>query len=168
MTDHPYAGAQAHAARAEAALRAGRPEAVLTDVNRAHALLRRVGAGLGDLPAAHPDPGLHAQLLTLEACALAGDPPGTDAAGTLAWLRAELAAPALAPFRDGVWREVGAALERAGQESVPSSPDWPLRPGDVLAVLEARRGPAPGAASSVDLEPDPVPAPVLHSDPGAF
>ncbi|MFC5847981.1 hypothetical protein [Deinococcus petrolearius] len=164
MTDHPYAGAQAHAARAEARLRAGRPEAVLADVNRAHALLRRVGADLGDLTAAHPDPGLHAQLLTLEACALAGDPAETGTAQTLAWLRAELAAPELAPFRDGVWREVGAALERAGQESVPSSPDWPLRPGDVLAVLEARRGPAVGVASDAELEPDSVADPV----PGAF
>lgn len=151
MTDHPYAGAQAHAARAEAALRAGQPGAVLADVNRAHALLRRVGTALGER-VAHPDPGLHAQLLTLEACAQAGD-PATDAPLPLDWLRAELAAPELTPFRKGVWREVGAALERAGRPTGVEAAHWPLRPGDLLAVWEGRRGRGPDGAG----EPDPAP-----------
>ncbi|KQR40680.1 hypothetical protein [Deinococcus sp. Leaf326] len=161
MTDHPYAGAQAHAARAEASLRAGRSGAVLADVNRAHALLRRVGTDLGDRPTAHADPGLYAQLLTLEACALVGAPDtaGPDAAPpassevTLAldWLRAELRPPELAPFREAVWREVGAALERGGraQTVVPAAP-WPLRPGDVLTVLEGRREPVLAAGAAQD------------------
>ncbi len=42
MTDHPYAEAQARASRAEALLRGHQPSAALGELNRAHALLRRV------------------------------------------------------------------------------------------------------------------------------
>ena len=42
LTDHPYAAAQARAIRGEALLRADQPGAALGEINRAHALLRRV------------------------------------------------------------------------------------------------------------------------------
>ncbi|MFC6748027.1 hypothetical protein [Deinococcus aquaticus] len=53
-----------------------------------------------------PDPGLHAQLLALEARASI-----LEGASTLHWLAEELRAPALAAFRGGVWREAAQALE---------------------------------------------------------
>ncbi|WP_221088878.1 helicase HerA-like domain-containing protein [Deinococcus aquaedulcis] len=109
LAAHPYEQAQALALHAEAALRAGQLGAALAAVNRAHALLRRVGPG-----PAPADPGLHAQLLALEAGASVQDGPAL-----LPWLRAALADPALAPFRAGVWREVGAALL-----TVPGGAGW--------------------------------------------
>ncbi|MEF2280466.1 tetratricopeptide repeat protein [Deinococcus sp. YIM 134068] len=136
MTDHPYAGAQARAAVAEARLRAGEPDAALAEINRAHALVRRVQVGL---PGTHaPDPGLTAQLLALEARALIG-----DGAATLRWLRSALHDPALAPFRPGLWREAGRALEHGHPhpEAVvralhPGREPGPLRVRDALALLE--------------------------------
>lgn len=117
MTDHPYAEAQARALSAEVALRAGQPDAALREINRAHALVRRVQLGL---PGPHdPDPGLQAQLLALEVRATMG-----EGEPTLRWLREALTAPSLAPFRPGVWREAGRALEQ----------DHP-RPGEVLRAL---------------------------------
>ncbi|UQN05796.1 AAA family ATPase [Deinococcus sp. QL22] len=110
MTDHPYAAAQAHAIRAEAHLRAHQIGLALADINRAHALLRRVSLGVGGsgpLPDTHAaDPGLAAQLLALEVRATI-----EEGAGTLLWLRTALQDPALHPFRAGVWREAGRALE---------------------------------------------------------
>ncbi|ANE43391.1 tetratricopeptide repeat protein [Deinococcus puniceus] len=110
MTDHAYAAAQAHAIRAEAHLRADRTGSALADINRAHTMLRRVALGVGgsdplsDTHAA--DPGLAAQLLALEVRATIG-----EGAGALLWLRTALQDPALHPFRAGVWREAGRALE---------------------------------------------------------
>ncbi|MFB9992615.1 hypothetical protein ACFFLM_11615 [Deinococcus oregonensis] len=111
MTDHPYAAAQAQAIRAEAQMRAGQSGLALADINRAHALLRRVSLGVGGGPdqtsTVHaPDPGLAAQLLALELRATIG-----EGAGALLWLRTALQDPALHPFRAGVWREAGRALE---------------------------------------------------------
>lgn len=136
LAAHPYEGAQAHAMRAEVQLRAGRPAAALAELNRAHALLRRVQPGLGDAP----DPGLQAQLLTLEAAATLAD----DGPQTLRWLRAALADPALTPFRAGVWRALGRALEEDGGEwALLRNLHGPradalahLRPGDALWLLE--------------------------------
>nr|WP_216318199.1 tetratricopeptide repeat protein [Deinococcus aestuarii] len=136
MTDHPYAEAQARAIRAEALLRGGQNEAALAEINRAHALVRRVQLGL---PGTHaPDPGLTAQLLALEARATV-----LDGEKTLAWLRDALRDPALAPFRPGVWREAGRALEhghpRPGAVLRALHPGWEpgyLRVRDALALLE--------------------------------
>ncbi|BDP41962.1 hypothetical protein DAETH_19310 [Deinococcus aetherius] len=136
MTDHPYAEAQARAIRAEALLRAGEGNAALAEVNRAHALVRRVQLGL---PGTHaPDPGLTAQLLALEARATVG-----EGVGTLGWLRDALREPDLAPFRPGVWREAGRALEHGHPhpEAVLRvlHPDWEpghLRLRDALVLLE--------------------------------
>ncbi|GAA5511708.1 hypothetical protein Dcar01_00421 [Deinococcus carri] len=137
MTDHPYAEAQARALSADALLRCGRPEAALAEVNRAHALIRRVQAGLpGTFDA---DPGLGAQLLALEARATI-----LDGERTLRWLRDALHDPALAPFRPGIWREAGRALE--GRHPQPEAvlralhPGWEagsLRIRDALVLLEA-------------------------------
>ncbi|WP_019009924.1 hypothetical protein [Deinococcus aquatilis] len=160
MTDHPYAAAQAHAIRAEAYLRAGQfqtpsappaqaqtsqLQAALADINRAHALLRRVslGSGSGQVSGLYaPDPGLAAQLLALEVRATI-----TEGADTLLWLRNALQDPALHPFRAGVWREAGRALEahHPGAEDVlrrvyPASSlarAEVLRVRDRLWVLEA-------------------------------
>jgi tetratricopeptide (TPR) repeat protein len=143
MADHPYAGAQAHALHAEALLRAGQPDAALAGINRAHALVRRVQTGLPGPPDA--DPGLSAQLLALETRATIG-----AGAGTLRWLRAALDDPGLAPFRPGIWREAGRALE-AGHpqpEAVLRAlhPGWEpgtLRVRDALGLLELNREPEP-------------------------
>ncbi|WP_226342597.1 tetratricopeptide repeat protein [Deinococcus sp. AJ005] len=146
LAAHPYEEAQARAMRAEVQWRAGRPAEALADLNRAHALLRRVQPGLDDLP----DPGLQAQLLTLEAALTIGDGPQT-----IRWLRAALADPALAPFRVGVWRALGRVLEAGGDA-------WPLlhtlhgpraealahlRPGDALWLLEGDGGESPPGPS---------------------
>ncbi|MDV6373703.1 hypothetical protein [Deinococcus arenicola] len=140
LAAHPYEEAQARAMRAEALLRAGRCADALADLNRAHALLRRTQPAVGDAP----DPGLHAQLLTLEALATLADGPQT-----LHWLRGALDDPALAPFRAGVWRAVGCALEAAesevagdarsvlrGLHGVRADALAHLRPGDALCLLE--------------------------------
>ncbi|WP_428194378.1 hypothetical protein [Deinococcus saxicola] len=139
LAAHPYEQAQARAMRAEVQWRAGRSAEALADLNRAHALLRRVQPGLDNLP----DPGLQAQLLTLEAALTIGDGPQT-----VRWLRAALADPALAPFCTGVWRALGRVLEAEGDA-------WPLlqslhgpraealahlRPGDALWLLEVGEG----------------------------
>ncbi|GGR85020.1 AAA family ATPase [Deinococcus sedimenti] len=108
LASHPYEEAQARAMLGDAQLRAGRADAALASVNRAHALLRRPAPG--GLP---QDPGLDAQLLAVEARAAIrdGHVPPLD---TLAHLRAALAQPDLRPFRAGVWREAGRALEGTG------------------------------------------------------
>ncbi|PTA69886.1 hypothetical protein C8263_01540 [Deinococcus arcticus] len=126
LAAHPYEQAQALALRAEAALRAAQPGAALADLNRAHALLRRVGDG-----SAPADPGLHAQLLALEARASVQDGPAL-----LPWLRAALADPALAPFRAGVWREAGAAL-LAVPVGARWLADWGVNTQGVLALPDA-------------------------------
>lgn len=141
MTTHAYEEAQARAMRAEALLRARQPEAALADINRAHALLRRVQTNLGGVaPAEHtPDPGLHAQLLTLEAAATI-----QEGATTIRWLRDALQPATLAPFRAGVWRETGLALESlhpdpAGvlSQLYPQPAVANLRPADVLRLRES-------------------------------
>ncbi|EYB67891.1 hypothetical protein DEIPH_ctg031orf0031 [Deinococcus phoenicis] len=136
MTDHPYAEAQARALSAEARLRAGQDGAALAEINRAHALIRRVQAGLPGTSGA--DPGLGAQLLALEARATI-----LDGAHTLRWLRDALADPALAPFRSGVWREAGRALEQRhpqpGAVLRALHPGWEagtFRVRDALGLLE--------------------------------
>ncbi|KEF35571.1 hypothetical protein RDMS_01460, partial [Deinococcus sp. RL] len=144
MTDHPYAGAQACALHAEALLRAGQREEALGHINRAHALLRRVQTGLPGPPDA--DPGLTAGLLALEARASI-----RDGLPTLRWLRGALAAdPALAPFRSGVWREAGRALEaehpRPAEVLRALHPTWeggPWRVRDALVLLETGDGVGP-------------------------
>ena len=134
MTDHPYAETQARATLADALLRAGQPERALHETNRAHALLRRVAHGLGEIQA--PDPGLHALLLTLEArCLLAelAQPPET----TLHWLKGALDEQALSPFRAQVWREIGAALDVLQGGSKAAALVFPELPLDVLRLRDA-------------------------------
>lgn len=141
MTDHPYAEAQARALSAEALLRAGQDSAALAEINRAHVLIRRVQAGLpGTFDA---DPGLSAQLLALEARATI-----LDGERTLRWLRDALTDPALAPFRPGIWREAGRALEQRHPrpEAVLRAlhPRWEagtLRVRDALGLLEEAESP---------------------------
>ncbi|WP_229723244.1 tetratricopeptide repeat protein [Deinococcus aerolatus] len=136
LAAHPYEQAQARAMRAEVQVRLGRPADALAELNRAHALLRRVQPGLGDAP----DPGLQAQLLTLEATATLAD----DGPQTLRWLRAALADPALAPFHAGVWRALGRALEEDEKgwallrelHGPRTDALTHLRPGDALWLLE--------------------------------
>ncbi|MFC6666155.1 hypothetical protein ACFP9V_12915 [Deinococcus radiopugnans] len=121
--------------RAEVLLRSARPADALAELNRAHALLRRVQPGLGDAP----DPGLQAQLLTLEAASTL-----SDGVPTIQWLRAALSHPALAPFRAGVWRALGRALEDSGEawallrglHGPQADALAHLRPGDALWLLE--------------------------------
>ncbi|ACO46092.1 hypothetical protein DEDE109153_01855 [Deinococcus deserti] len=112
LARHPYEEAQARAVHADAQWRAGQPDQALAEINRAYALLRRVPGAVQDssFPASisEVDPGLQAQLLTLEARIAVMD--GTR---TLLWLRDALQADGLAPFRTGVWREVGLTLETA-------------------------------------------------------
>jgi tetratricopeptide (TPR) repeat protein len=146
MTDHPYAAAQAHAIRAEAHLRADQTGAALADINRAHAFLRRVSLG-GEAGSTTPaaDPGLAAQLLALEVRATIG-----EGAGAVLWLRTALQDPALHPFRAGVWREAGRALEahhpapeRVLQQMYSASSSahvGALRIRDRLWVLESETG----------------------------
>ncbi|WP_412029101.1 hypothetical protein [Deinococcus yunweiensis] len=130
LARHPYEEAQARAQRAEARLRAGQVDAALADINRAHALLRRVpGPG-------HPDPGLAAQLVALEARSMIA-----DGLPTLRWVREALDDPALRPFQPGVWRDTGAALEAARpdaehliREFVSGGATDSLRPADALRV----------------------------------
>nr|WP_244977131.1 AAA family ATPase [Deinococcus humi] len=139
LAAHPYEQAQARAMRAEVQVRAGSPADALAELNRAHALMRRVQPGLGDAP----DPGLQAQLLTLEGAVTLG-----DGAQTLDWLRVSLADPALAPFRAGVWRALGRVLEEHGQGwtllrsmyGVRADALAHLRPGDALWLLEMGGG----------------------------
>lgn len=150
MADHPYAETQVRALRAEALLRAGDRDAALADLNRAHALLRRVRLGLGGPHAAQEaDPGLSAQLLALEARVMLAEPTGS-AADTLRWLRGALEEDALRPFRAGVWREAGRALEgqpgaeAAVRELFPGAQSLPLRLTDALMVLAQQEdAPAP-------------------------
>lgn len=132
LADQPYAEAQARAAMADVRWRAGDAAGTLALVNRAHALARRVTAGLVGEQAT-PDPGLTANLLTLEARALMRD--GDDPKHTVAWLHETLSGDALAPFRAGVWREVGVALEAYGaagwaaaRATFPHLPDVPRLP----------------------------------------
>lgn len=108
LGDHAYAEVQARAARAEVRLRAGNVDGALGDVNRAHALLRRLA---GDGP---PDPAVLASLLALESRALLID--GAEPVGTLRWLVDALNDPLLAPFRDGVLREAGREVEALGED----------------------------------------------------
>jgi len=137
MANHPYAEAQARALHAEVLLRAGELGPALAQINRAHALVRRIPSGLLGPPDA--DPGLTAQLLALEARATI-----ESGEATLRWLRAALTDPVLAPFRSGVWREAGRALE-AGHPQPQAvlralHPGWepgPLRVRDALRRLEA-------------------------------
>ncbi|RJF73445.1 hypothetical protein D3875_19755 [Deinococcus cavernae] len=141
MTDHPYAEAQARAIRADALLRQGHADAALTEINRAHALLRRVQAGLpGNHEAAthEADPALHAGLLALEARATIH-----EGQRTFQWLRSALADPGLHPFRPGVWRETGRALEPLGEHGRalvlalhPALITLPMRLRDALPLLE--------------------------------
>ncbi|GHF30605.1 tetratricopeptide (TPR) repeat protein [Deinococcus metalli] len=142
LAAHPYEEAQARAQRAEALLRAGDTAAALADVNRAHALLRRVQPASTE----PPDPGLHAQLLALEARATIH-----EGAATVTWVAEALTPASLQPFRDGVWREVGRALEAARPDAadvvrslLPGAMDGGLRPSDalrvgMLAALPSRR-----------------------------
>ncbi|QBY10295.1 hypothetical protein E5F05_11710 [Deinococcus metallilatus] len=144
MTDHPYAEAQARALYAEALLRAGQDGAALAEINRAHALIRRVQAGL---PGTHDaDPGLSAQLLALEARATI-----LEGERALRWLRDALTDPPLAPFRPGIWREAGRALEQ--RHPRPQAvlralhPGWEpgtLRVRDALGLLEGEAGESGG------------------------
>lgn len=140
MAGHAYEEAQARAMRADVLLRGGPQEAALPDLNRAHTLLRRVQGGLGDAggPAA-PDPGLHAQLLALEARATI-----REGAPALRWLRDSLRAGAggdLRAFGAGVWREAALALEAFHPDpagvlrdlGVPFDPQV-LRPSDALRL----------------------------------
>lgn len=135
LVDHPYAEAQVRAARAEVWLRAGNAERALGEVNRAHTLLRRVALGT------EPDPGLWAALLALETRASLLD--GAPAGPTLRWLREALREPLLTPFREGVLREAGEALEGLGlaasrellrEVGLPRYLD-DLRPADALRQL---------------------------------
>lgn len=156
MTAHPYEEAQARAMRAETLLRAGQADAAMLDINRAHALLRRVHTGPGAAPSPGgglrpPDPGLQAQLLALEARATI-----QDGARTLTWLRSALGERELAPFRAGVWREAGLALERGHPDARAALRDFApahrlddFRPADALQVL------APDLAPGTD--PDSAP-----------
>ncbi|MFC4453225.1 hypothetical protein [Deinococcus sonorensis] len=136
MTDHPYAEAQARAARAEVRLRQGDADAALADINRGHALLRRVASGLGDTQL--PDPGLQALLLALEARTALLHAPDLP---TLRWLEQALSPAELAPFRSQVWRDVGRQLELLDPEAVVRTlrqlwPTWTaptLRLPDALA-----------------------------------
>ncbi|WP_174368620.1 tetratricopeptide repeat protein [Deinococcus sp. JMULE3] len=127
LASHPYEEAQARAMLGDALLRAGQPEAALGSVNRAHALLRRPAPG-----GPPRDPGIDAQLLALETRAEllggAASPTTRNTLGTpdilgtpgilvtLDALRSALESPDLRPFRAGVWREAGRALEQAGAE----------------------------------------------------
>lgn len=140
LASHPYEEVQARAMLADAQLRAGRPDAALGSVNRAHALLRRPAPGGPPL-----DPGLDAQLLALEARAGLLD-PGAAPLDALRALRDALDSPALEPFRAGVWREAGRALEARGGDpgdtlrawGVPAELlDW--RAPDALAAWELAR-----------------------------
>ena len=140
MTDHPYAETQARATLADALLRAAQPERALHETNRAHALLRRVAGGLGEVQ--EPDPGLHALLLTLEArCLLTeltqapelSQPPET----TLHWLKEALDEAALRPFRAQVWREIGAALEVLEGGAEAAALVFPELPLDMLRLRDA-------------------------------
>ena len=136
LARHPYEEAQARSQRAEARLRAGQVEAALADINRAHALLRRVqGPGA-------PDPGLCAQLVTLESRATIG-----EGVATLTWVRGALDDPALRPFQVGVWRDIGAALEATRPDAasvvrafVPGPVLEALRPADALRVAMTAAG----------------------------
>lgn len=140
MTEHAYEEAQARAMRAEALLRAGRAGDALADINRAHALLRRVQTGLSGTHAT--DPGLYAQLLILEYAATLQDGPKA-----VRWLRESLSDPALAPFRAGVWREAGLALEAHPQaktwlkELHPQAMTAHLRVSDALRLCEQTADP---------------------------
>ncbi|GAA0520770.1 hypothetical protein [Deinococcus depolymerans] len=114
MAGHAYEEAQARTMRADVLLRAGPTDAALGDLNRAHALLRRLEVSPGAGPrGAAPDPGLQAQLLALEARATI-----REGAAALRWLRGALhGGPGvdggeLAPFRVSVWREAALALEQ--------------------------------------------------------
>ncbi|AWN22415.1 hypothetical protein DKM44_03510 [Deinococcus irradiatisoli] len=104
MTDHPYAEAQARASQAEALLRGQQPAPALGEINRAHALLRRVSSS-GPSGA---DPGLQAQLIALEVQVQLHSGP---TAAALGWVEDALGEAHLQPFRAGVWREVGRVLE---------------------------------------------------------
>jgi len=134
-TDLPYSEAQARASLAEALLRAGCRERALGEVNRAHALLRRVSA-TGDA-----DPGLWATLLALEARATLPDEP--QPSRTIEWLRATLRDPLLTPFREGVLHAAGTELEGLGERvarEVLRSVGIPehlreLRPSDALRLM---------------------------------
>ncbi|UBV43753.1 hypothetical protein LAJ19_05940 [Deinococcus taeanensis] len=102
LATHPYEEAQARGMLAEAHLRAGQDTEALGHLNRAYALVRRLGLpGEGTA-----DPGLQAQLLALEVRLTAHEGPVA-----LTWLRDALREPPLAPFRAGVWREAGRAVE---------------------------------------------------------
>ncbi|WP_369409525.1 hypothetical protein [Deinococcus arboris] len=126
LAAHPYEEAQVRAMRAEALVRAGQPEAALTDLNRAHALLRRAAPDGGP-----GDPGLHAQLLAVEARASVA-----DGLTMLAWLRAALADPHLAPFRAGAWREAGHALAARPDAGALLSA-WGVDPHSVFRLPDA-------------------------------
>ncbi|GGK87641.1 hypothetical protein [Deinococcus radiotolerans] len=137
LADHPYEEAQARAMLAEAQLRAGQPDAALASVNRAHALLRRPAPG-----GAPADPGVDAQLLTLEARAalLTGQ---ADPLRTLTLVREALGSGPLRPFRSGVWREVGRAVEAAPLDGPALLSRWGVpralldwRVPDALAAFE--------------------------------
>lgn len=136
MTDHPYAEAQARAIRADALARAGKSDAALAEINRAHSLLRRVQVGLPGTHAA--DPALHAHLLALEARLHLH-----EGLTNLLWLRSALSEDALQPFRAGVWREVGLSLEGQPEaarllQELHSHAQWlPMRLRDALPLLEA-------------------------------
>ncbi|GGJ75124.1 tetratricopeptide repeat protein [Deinococcus aquiradiocola] len=133
MTDHPYAEAQARATLADAHLRGGGVGAALHEVNRGHALLRRVASGLGE--AQEPDPGLHALLLTLEARCLLLEGGSGSLGGTLAWLRDAAGEAPLRAFQGQVWREVGMLLERLdGGEAAAAA----LFPGLNVQALRLR------------------------------
>ena len=155
MTDHPYAEAQARALRAEAFVRAGEPGQALGELGRAHALLRRVRLGLPGPQEA--DPALSAQLLGVEIRVELAEAP-KQATEALLGLRQALADPSLHPFRSGIWREAGRALERlhpAPQDVLtalfPAAPELPLRVSDALVVLAAQADPLPSSTEDPDL-----------------
>ncbi|WP_309570482.1 hypothetical protein [Deinococcus sp.] len=133
MATHPYEEAQARTQRAESLLRQGCHADALGDINRAHALLRRVR---GADPRVQLDPGLHAQLVVLEARASIA-----DGLRTLRWVREAAQEPTLHPFHAGIWREVGLALEAADPAArqtvsafLPDRNRDHLRPSDALRV----------------------------------
>lgn len=138
LTDHPYAEAQARAIRAEVLLRGQIEDAetALREINRAHALLRRISpAGVSDA-----DPGLQAQLLTLEARATlcsAESASQHQLSAALLWLQDALTERHLAPFRVGVLQEVGRLLEGAGGGETAALAVWPALDLSIWRLTDA-------------------------------
>lgn len=170
MTDHPYAEAQARALLADTRLRRGEDNLALSELHRAHALVRRLqggragaGAGGAGIEAEEDpgDPGLLASLHGLEARIMLREAGSVrEAAQALHWLRHTVDTPALRPFQGNLWRELGRSLEAGPlpaeevlrgafpEAPFPLSP-LPLRPADALWVLAAESRSA-GARQGTD------------------